>query len=103
MFAYGHHTTADDSVSQSVRRDQEVIHVAITGSSGLIGGELVPFLTTGGHRVARLVGGEASHGQVFWDPSAESFDAPAFLSLCRQVLSRLIRWDCRQSLVEVVQ
>ncbi len=75
MPAYRHGTTADDLAAQSTRRDQEVMHVAITGSSGLIGGELVPFLTTGGHRVTRLVRGEASHGQVFWDPSAGSFDA----------------------------
>jgi nucleoside-diphosphate-sugar epimerase len=29
--------------------------IAITGSSGFIGSSLIPFLTTGGHRVVRLI------------------------------------------------
>ena len=53
------------------------MHVAITGSHGLIGRELTPFLTTGGHRITALVRGEASPGQVSWDPRADSFDASA--------------------------
>lgn len=75
MFAYRHRTTADDLAVHSRHRRQGVNHVAITGSSGLIGRELVPFLTTGGHRVTALVRGEASQGQVSWDPGADSFDA----------------------------
>ena len=75
MFAYRHRTTADDLAAHSRHRHQGVIHVAITGSSGLIGRELVPFLTTGGHRVTALVRGEASQGQAYWDPGADSFDA----------------------------
>ena len=31
--------------------------IAITGSSGFIGSSLLPFLTTGGHRVIRLIRG----------------------------------------------
>jgi uncharacterized protein len=29
--------------------------IGITGSSGFLGSSLIPFLTTGGHRVVRLV------------------------------------------------
>ena len=77
MFAYRHRTTVADLVSHSRYRPQGVIHVAITGSHGLVGRELVPFLTTGGHRVTALVRGEASPGQASWDPRADSFDASA--------------------------
>ena len=51
------------------------MHVAITGSRGLVGRELVALLTKGGHRVTPLVRGEAGEGQVVWDPRADRFDA----------------------------
>lgn len=51
------------------------MHVAVTGSRGLVGGALLPLLTTVGHQVTTLVRGTASEGQVAWDPVAGSFDA----------------------------
>ncbi len=45
------------------------MHIAITGSSGLVGSALVPFSTTGGHRVTRLVRRSPSGGDVLWDPA----------------------------------
>jgi hypothetical protein len=52
--------------------------VAITGSSGLIGGALVPFLTTGGHEVVRLVRrAPKSKDEARWDPEAGGVDAAA--------------------------
>jgi uncharacterized protein (TIGR01777 family) len=49
----------------------------ISGASGLIGAALVPFLTTGGHRVTRLVRSRARTGEtaVFWDPASGTLDA----------------------------
>ncbi|GAA1093983.1 TIGR01777 family oxidoreductase [Tsukamurella spumae] len=45
--------------------------VAVTGASGLVGTDLVAFLSTGGHRVLRLVRGEPqSDGERRWDPAA---------------------------------
>ncbi|HSB71659.1 MAG TPA: NAD-dependent epimerase/dehydratase family protein, partial [Candidatus Methylomirabilis sp.] len=45
------------------------MHVAVTGSRGLIGSALVPFLATQGHRVTRLVRGAAlGTGEVSWSP-----------------------------------
>ncbi|MBC7820417.1 MAG: TIGR01777 family protein, partial [Planctomycetaceae bacterium] len=43
---------------------------------GLVGSAVVPFLTTGGHRVLRLVRGK-SHGEeeIAWDPTAGTIDA----------------------------
>lgn len=51
------------------------MHIAVTGASGLVGSELLPLLTTGGHEVTRVVRGEAGKGEVRWDPSADSFNA----------------------------
>ena len=52
--------------------------VAITGASGLIGGALVPFLTTGGHEVVRLVRrAPRAKDEARWDPEAGEIDAAA--------------------------
>jgi uncharacterized protein (TIGR01777 family) len=55
------------------------MHVAVTGSAGLIGSALVPSLAAAGHRVTRLVRGRAAgEGQAAWDP-AEGIRDPARL------------------------
>src|SRR5262245_48076938 len=59
MFAYRHAQVASDLTRHHQYRDRPRLTVAVTGSRGLIGSELVPFLTTGGHRVVRLVTGQA--------------------------------------------
>jgi uncharacterized protein (TIGR01777 family) len=56
------------------------VHILVSGSSGLIGSALVPFLADRGHRVTRLVRrpplpGEAAIG---WDPARDALD-PASL------------------------
>ena len=46
------------------------MHVAVTGSSGLVGSALLASLGAGGHHVARLVRGSAvGEAQVGWDPA----------------------------------
>jgi uncharacterized protein (TIGR01777 family) len=51
------------------------MRVAITGSSGLIGSALVPFLTSGGHEVVRLVRrAPKSKDEARWDPEAGKVD-----------------------------
>ena len=47
IFAYRHRTTAGDLAVHGKHRQQGLVHVAITGSHGLIGRALVPLLTTG--------------------------------------------------------
>jgi uncharacterized protein (TIGR01777 family) len=64
MFAYRHALTASDLQRHGQYRHRPRLTIAITGSRGLIGSALVPFLTTGGHRVVRLVTGS---GQPAWD------------------------------------
>jgi uncharacterized protein (TIGR01777 family) len=64
--------------------------ILVTGSSGLIGSALVPFLTARGHAVVRLVRTEAGRGHdiIWWDPIAgrldraqiEGFDAVVHLA-----------------------
>jgi uncharacterized protein (TIGR01777 family) len=45
------------------------VHIAVTGSSGLVGAALVSFLTAGGHPVIRLVRRPPSGDEVQWDPT----------------------------------
>jgi hypothetical protein len=52
--------------------------VAITGASGFVGAALVPFLTTGGHEVVRLVRrAPKAKDEIRWDPEAGTIDAAA--------------------------
>lgn len=53
------------------------MRVLVTGSHGLIGGELVADLRAGGHTVTPLVRGRPEPGQVAWDPAAGRIDAAA--------------------------
>lgn len=50
--------------------------VLVTGSSGLIGSALVPFLTAAGHSVTRLVRSQPRPGaaEVRWDPPTRTVD-----------------------------
>ncbi len=59
------------------------LRVAVSGTGGLVGGALVPFLTTAGHDVRRIVRGKADHarGEVAWDDARGSFDAAALEGL----------------------
>ena len=74
-FTYRHHTTVADIETHAAYAG-EPLHALVSGSSGLIGSALVPFLTSGGHRVTRLVrasrpGNAAAH----WDPATGTLDA----------------------------
>jgi uncharacterized protein (TIGR01777 family) len=71
-FAYRHRQLAEDLAAHRDAADAGAgeLVVAITGSSGLVGTALAAFLSTGGHRVIRLVRGEpASEGERHWKPN----------------------------------
>lgn len=52
------------------------MNILVTGSTGLVGSAVVPFLTTGGHRVLRLVRGTPRNGdEIAWNPTAGTIDA----------------------------
>ena len=66
MFVYRHRQLADDLASHQHARSSGLASatVAITGSSGLVGSALAAFLSTGGHRVIRLVRREIGRAHV---------------------------------------
>jgi uncharacterized protein len=57
MFRYRHHQLADDFAAHraAAAHGLTALTVAITGASGLVGAQVAAFLSTGGHRVVRLV------------------------------------------------
>jgi len=69
IFAYRHAVTQADIETHARAGRGEAMQIAISGSSGLVGLALVPFLTAGGHRVTRLVRKAAGVGEIPWDPA----------------------------------
>lgn len=71
MFVYRHRQLADDLAAHRLAAAHGLVPttVAVTGSSGLVGSALTAFLSTGGHRVIRLVRGtpRGSHERR-WNP-----------------------------------
>src|SRR2546426_12184308 len=58
------------------------MRVLVTGSSGLIGGTLVPALVGDGHEVLRLVRRPPrDRAEIAWDPAARSIDPRALEGL----------------------
>ncbi len=52
----------------------ERLKILVSGSTGLVGRSLVPFLTSGGHQVVRLVRRAPRTGEIQWDPTAGRLD-----------------------------
>jgi uncharacterized protein (TIGR01777 family) len=80
MFAYRHRQLADDLAAQARARSvcPDSLTIAVTGSGGLIGTALTALLTTGGHRVIRLVRRAPNNeGERQWRPEEP---APTLLS-----------------------
>lgn len=77
-FAYRHRITAADLAAHQTAREKQgtqTMNILVTGSTGLVGSAVVPFLTTGGHRVVRLVRGTArGPDEVEWNPQAGTID-----------------------------
>lgn len=70
QFAYRHRVTRRDlDLHQHYNSEGHSLTVAVSGTSGLIGSQLVPFLTTGGHSVKRLVRlGPTADDEILWNP-----------------------------------
>lgn len=71
-FAYRHRQLADDLAAHrdAAQAGAGSLVIAMTGSSGLVGTALAAFLSTGGHRVIRLVRRDpANADERRWDPS----------------------------------
>jgi uncharacterized protein (TIGR01777 family) len=78
MLAYRHATLRDDLAAHGRFRDIGQLHVAVTGATGLLGSALVPFLTTGGHRVTAVTRRRARGDAIHWDPARGLIDQSAF-------------------------
>lgn len=92
-FGFRHARTRDDLRRHALAGDRR-LRIAITGASGLIGRTLVPFLTTGGHEVLRLVRREArATDEIAWQPETGDLDADrlegldAVIHLCGENLA----------------
>ena len=76
MFTYRHEITQKDLDSKGANS----MNVLISGSSGLVGGALVPYLSTAGHSVTRLKRSLSSRNdakEILWSPGAGELDAAA--------------------------
>ena len=77
MFTYRHRQLADDLAAHRDAREAGMgpLVVAVTGATGLVGTALSAFLSTGGHRVIRLVRHAAqSPDERHWDPDRPAPD-----------------------------
>jgi uncharacterized protein len=78
MFTYRHRTLKYDLFLHS-RYSHKKFKILVTGSSGLVGSSLVPFLTSGGHTVIKLVRGSnvpQQPGVAVWDIENKKFVNP---------------------------
>jgi uncharacterized protein len=73
LFAFRHARTRAD-IERHAAFPTTPLTIAITGAGGLVGSALVPFLTTGGHRV-RTIG--RRDADIRWDPARGTLDAKA--------------------------
>jgi uncharacterized protein (TIGR01777 family) len=76
-FVYRHRQLADDLAAHrdAAAAGAKPMVVAVTGASGLVGSALTAFLTTGGHRVVRLVRRPApSKDERQWRPDSPAPD-----------------------------
>lgn len=81
IFTYRHRLISGDLGSHAAS-GLPPLKIVISGSSGLVGSSLVPFLTTGGHRVIRLVRRKPVEGEneSYWDPYKKIMDRDIFNS-----------------------
>lgn len=78
-FRYRHRVLSGDLRAHLRAGSKRRLHVAVTGSTGMIGEQLVAFLRSGGHRVTRIVRRKARPGrsEAEWDPATGYVDAGA--------------------------
>lgn len=78
LFAYRHRITQFDIATQAAYKKVHPMNILVSGSHGLIGSALVPFLTTGGHQVASLSRSPSrAESTLLWDPETDDIPTPA--------------------------
>ncbi|MBF0225216.1 MAG: TIGR01777 family protein [Desulfobacterales bacterium] len=74
-FEYRHRITNLDTAYHFSKGDLKPMNIMISGASGLIGTTLIPFLTTSGNNVIKLVRKQpSSQNEALWNPSAGELD-----------------------------
>ena len=78
-FRYRHRVLQGDLGAHLRAEGEARLHVAVTGSTGMVGEQLVAYLRSGGHAVTRLVRRAPRPGrpEVEWDPATGYVDAEA--------------------------
>jgi len=81
LFRFRYRRLFTDLARHAEHAERSRLTVAITGSTGMIGESLTHFLTTGGHRVIRLVrdSRKVGEGAVYWNPATGEIDADALV------------------------
>lgn len=76
LFRFRHRRLFTDLARHARYAERPRLTVAITGASGTIGQSLQHFLTTGGHRVIRLVrdSREVAEDAIYWNPATGEMD-----------------------------
>ena len=76
LFRFRYRRLFTDLARHAVFADRPRMTVAVTGASGMVGRSLTHFLTTGGHRVIRLVRDSRLVGNdaIFWNPATGEID-----------------------------
>ncbi len=75
MFRYRHEITTRDLALHQKYSEGSAMRIAITGSTGLVGSALAPFLTTGSHQVVRIVRQRQFDDEIAWSPDAGKIEA----------------------------
>ena len=76
VFQYRHLVLERDMRIHRQYRKKPRLNFLFTGASGVLGRALIPFLTTGGHKVFSLVRKKEQLGEnsFYWNPQAGQFD-----------------------------
>jgi len=75
VFRYRHRTTAGDLAAHAKYSRGRAMRILVSGSGGLVGSQLCPLLTTGGHDVVPLTRpASKAESAVHWDPAAGTID-----------------------------
>src|SRR5215213_7091085 len=76
LFRFRHERTQADLARHAAAHMARPQRIAISGASGLVGRQLVPFLRAGGHDVTRLVRRRPDAAdEIAWDPATDWIDA----------------------------
>jgi uncharacterized protein (TIGR01777 family) len=76
-FRYRHSVLGEDLATPARYGGPAPRTIAVTGATGLVGRALLPFLTTQGHQVRRVIRGWPGPDDIAWDPSAGRLDPAA--------------------------